>query len=171
NVGRALILQPKVMLMDETLSALGQTEQGQLLGLFERLQQQHKLTYIYISHDIAMARRGCARVAVMYLGERVELSRNERLFFDPGHPYSRALLSAAPTLEERRYSPQDCLLEGEPPSPINLPVGCAFASRCPHAFDRCRRENPVLQSRGGIDQAACHLLDLQPADAPQEVTA
>lgn len=170
NVGRALILQPKVMLMDETLSALGQTEQGQLLDLFERLQVQHKLTYIYISHDIAMVRRVCARVAVMYLGEVVELARNERLFFDPGHPYSKALLSAAPTLEQRRYHAADCLLEGEPPSPINLPVGCAFASRCPRVFDRCRVESPLLQSRGGIDRAACHLLDLAPA-IPQEIPA
>lgn len=171
NVGRALILQPKVMLMDETLSALGQTEQGQLLDLFERLQVQHKLTYIYISHDIAMVRRVCARVAVMYLGEVVELARNERLFFDPGHPYSRALLSAAPTLEERRYLPQDCLLEGEPPSPISLPAGCAFSSRCPSAFERCHRESPRLQSRGDIDRAACHLLDLHTANTLQEASA
>ncbi|MCT8974291.1 ABC transporter ATP-binding protein [Microbaculum marinisediminis] len=170
NVGRALILEPKVILMDETLSALGQTEQGQLLDLFERLQIQHNLTYIYISHDIAMVRRVCARVAVMYLGEVVELAHNERLFFDPGHPYSKALLSAAPTLEERRYNAADCLLEGEPPSPINLPVGCAFASRCPKAFDRCRVESPVLQDRGGIDRAACHLLDIVPA-TPQEIPA
>lgn len=170
NVGRALILEPRIMLMDETLSALGQSEQGYLLDLFERLQVQHGLTYIYISHDIAMVRRVCARVAVMYLGEIVELARNERLFFDPGHPYSRALLSAAPTLEERRYRPDDCLLEGEPPSPIDLPVGCAFASRCPHAFDRCRVENPRLQERGPFDRAACHLLDHAHAE-PEEISA
>ena len=98
------------------------------------------------------------RVAVMYLGEVVELAHNERLFFDPGHPYSRALLSAAPTLEERRYLSSDCLLEGEPPSPIDLPPGCAFASRCPHVFDRCLRENPAPTARGSHDRAACHLL-------------
>jgi len=159
NVGRALILEPRLMLMDETLSALGQTDQGQLLDLFERLQAQHGLTYLFISHDIAMVRRVCARVAVMYLGEVVELADNETLFFRPGHPYSRALLSAAPTLEERRYRTEDCLLDGEPPSPINLPAGCAFASRCPHAFDRCRIESPRLQARFGLNQAACHLLD------------
>lgn len=170
NVGRALILEPRLMLMDETLSALGPTEQAHLLDLLEKLQAQHGVTYLYISHDIAMVRRVCARVAVMYLGEVVELAENETLFFDPGHPYSRALLSAAPTLETRRYRSEECLLDGEPPSPIDLPVGCAFASRCPHAFDRCRMENPRLQSRGGLNQAACHLLNSE-TPARQEVSA
>ena len=159
NVARAMILEPRLLIMDETLSALDQTEQAKMLDLFERLQAQHHFTYLFISHDIAMVRRVCARVAVMYLGEVVELARNERLFFDPGHPYSKALLSAAPTLEERRYRVEDCLLEGEPPSPIDLPPGCAFASRCPSAFARCREENPPPYARGGGDRAECFLLD------------
>ena len=163
NVARAMILEPKLLIMDETLSALDQTEQGKLLDLFERLQALHGFTYIFISHDLTMVRRVCSRIAVMYLGEVVEVAPNERLFFDPGHPYSRALLSAAPTLETRRYRPEDCLLEGEPPSPIDLPPGCAFASRCPHAFDRCRVENPVLRDRGGRALAACFLNDETPA--------
>lgn len=158
NVARAMILEPQLLIMDETLSALDQTEQGRLLDLFERLQAQHGFTYLFISHDIAMVRRVCARVAVMYLGEVVELAQNERLFFDPGHPYSRALLSAAPTLEERRYRSEDCLLEGEPPSPIDLPPGCAFASRCPHVYETCLKRNPALTDRGNADRAACHLL-------------
>jgi peptide/nickel transport system ATP-binding protein len=157
NVARAMILEPKLLIMDETLSALDQTEQGKMLDLFERLQAQHGFTYIFISHDLAMVRRVCSRICVMYLGEAVEVAPNERLFFDPGHPYSRALLSAAPTLEERRYRPEDCLLEGEPPSPIDLPPGCAFASRCPHVFDRCRIENPTLTSRGDQALSACFL--------------
>lgn len=159
NVARALVLDPKVLIMDETLSALDQTEQSRLLSLFARLQKQHGLTYIFISHDLAMVRRVCNRVAVMYLGEVVELADNERLFFDPGHPYTRALLSAAPVLEDRRYDPAEHLMEGEPPSPIDLPPGCAFASRCPHAHDRCRAASPMLTSRGGRDLAACFLLD------------
>jgi peptide/nickel transport system ATP-binding protein len=159
NVARAMILEPRLLIMDETLSALDQTEQAKMLDLFERLQAQHGFTYLFISHDIAMVRRVCARVAVMYLGEVVELARNERLFFDPGHPYSKALLSAAPTLEERRYRPEDCLLEGEPPSPIDLPPGCAFASRCPSAYGRCRAENPPAYARGHGDRAECFLLD------------
>ena len=162
TVARAMILEPRLMIMDETLSALDQTEQSRLIDLFERLQAQHGFTYLFISHDIALVRRVCARIAVMYLGEVVELAANERLFFDPGHPYSKALLSAAPTLEERRYRPEDCLLEGEPPSPIDLPPGCAFASRCPVAIDKCRHVNPEPIYRGGHDRAACHLLEPEP---------
>lgn len=157
NVARAMVLEPRLLIMDETLSALDQTEQGKLLNLFERLQAQHGFTYIFISHDLTMVRRVCSRIAVMYLGETVEVAPNERLFFDPGHPYSRALLSAAPTLEERRYKPEECLLEGEPPSPIDLPPGCAFAGRCPHAFERCYKENPILTDRGEQALAACFL--------------
>ena len=158
QVARAIVLEPRLLIMDETLSALDQTEQGKLLDLFGRLQAQHGFTYIFISHDLTMVRQVCSRIAVMYLGETVEVAPNERMFFDPGHPYTRALLSAAPTLEERRYRPEECLLEGEPPSPIDLPPGCAFAGRCPHAFDRCHRENPALVSRGDQALAACFLV-------------
>ncbi|BAU92643.1 oligopeptide/dipeptide ABC transporter ATPase [Methylorubrum populi] len=156
NVARAMVLEPEILLMDETLSALDQTEQFKLLALFEKLQRTHGLTYIYISHDLAMVRKACNRIAVMYLGEVVELADNERLFFDPGHPYTRALLSAMPALEARRYRPEDCLMEGEPPSPINLPQGCAFRSRCPQAFEACAVHPPLLTARGARDLAACH---------------
>jgi len=159
NVARAMVLRPRVLIMDETLSMLDQTEQSRLLDLFEQLQTQYGLTYVYISHDLAMVRRVCDRVAVMYLGEVVEVADNERLFFDPGHPYTRALLSAVPALEERRYRPEDCLLEGEPPSPIDLPPGCSFAGRCPHAFDRCQHESPALVARGDRNFAACFLVN------------
>jgi peptide/nickel transport system ATP-binding protein len=159
NVARAMVLAPKVLIMDETLSALDQTEQFKLLKLFETLQAQHNLTYVFISHDLAMVRRVCNRIAVMYLGEVVEIASNARLFFDPGHPYSRALLSAVPTLEERRYRVEDCLLEGEPPNPIDLPPGCGFTGRCPQAFGRCGVEHPTLTTRGRHDFAACFLVD------------
>jgi len=158
NVARAMVLEPEILVMDETLSALDQTEQFKLLELFEKLQRQHDLTYIFISHDLAMVRKVCNRIAVMYLGEVVELADNERLFFDPGHPYTRALLSAMPTLETRRYRPEDCLMEGEPPSPIDLPVGCSFRNRCPQAFGPCAEANPVLTVRGQRDLASCHLV-------------
>lgn len=159
NIARAMVLEPKILIMDETLSALDQTEQFKLLGLFEKLQAEHGLTYVFISHDLAMVRRVCNRVAVMYLGEVVELAGNEQLFFEPGHPYTKALLSAVPTLEERRYDPQECLLEGEPPSPIDLPSGCSFAGRCPHAFDRCYRQTPPLYPRDAGGAAACFLVE------------
>ncbi len=159
NVARAMVLEPKILILDETLSALDQAEQFKLLELFDRLQAAHGLAYIFISHDLALVRKTCDRVAIMYLGEVVEVVGNRRLFFDPGHPYSRALLSAIPTLEPRRYRPEDCLLDGEPPNPIDLPPGCGFAARCPNAFDRCRIEAPVLVSRGRRDLAACFLVE------------
>ncbi|WP_370650405.1 dipeptide ABC transporter ATP-binding protein [Neorhizobium galegae] len=158
NVARALVLEPEILIMDETLSALDQAEQFKLLDLFQKLQVEYNLTYIFISHDLAMVRKVCNRVAVMYLGEVFELADNDRLFFDPGHPYTKALLSAMPTLEERRYHPEDCLLEGEPPSPINIPQGCSFKSRCPHAMEICEQISPVLTVRGTTDFAACHLV-------------
>ncbi|GLK67638.1 ABC transporter ATP-binding protein [Hansschlegelia plantiphila] len=170
NVARAMVLDPEILLMDETLSALDQTEQFKLLALFEKLQREHSLTYIFISHDLAMVRKACNRIAVMYLGEVVELADNDRLFFDPGHPYTKALLSAMPTLEERRYRPEDCLLEGEPPSPIDLPTGCSFRSRCPQAFDRCVRENPLLTARGRTDLSSCHLVSSPSAIAAERAS-
>ena len=157
-----MVLEPKVLILDETLSALDQAEQFKLLDLFEKLQAAHNLTYIFISHDLALVRRACDRIAVMYLGEVVEIVGNDRLFFDPGHPYSRALLSAIPTLEARRYRPEDCLLEGEPPNPIDLPPGCAFAGR-PSAFARCRETSPALFTRGQKDLAACFLVEPESA--------
>jgi peptide/nickel transport system ATP-binding protein len=159
SIARALVLEPKLLILDETLSALDQTEQTRLLALFDKLQQQHGFTYVFISHDLAMVRRTCARIAVMYLGEIVELADNRTLFFDPGHPYSRALLSAVPAIEPRPYDSESCLLEGEPPSPIAIPVGCSFASRCPLVFDRCRVESPALYDRGGGNKAACFLVE------------
>jgi peptide/nickel transport system ATP-binding protein len=158
NIARALILEPKLLILDETLSSLDQAEQARLLDLFERLQQQRKLTYLYISHDLAMVRRVCGRVAVMYLGEVVELAANATLFRNPGHPYSKALLSAVPTLDESPFQTENCLLDGEPPSPIDLPSGCGFLSRCPNAFDRCRTHSPALMERGEGNAAACFLV-------------
>jgi peptide/nickel transport system ATP-binding protein len=157
NVARALVLEPEILIMDETLSSLDQSEQFKLLDLFQRLQQEYDLTYVFISHDLAMVRKVCNRVAVMYLGEVFELADNERLFFDPGHPYTMALLSAMPTLEERRYRPEDCLLEGEPPSPLDIPTGCSFRSRCPRAMEQCDRIHPSLTVRERQDFAACLL--------------
>lgn len=159
NVARALILKPELIILDETLSSLDQVEQTRLLALFDRLQEQYHLTYIYISHDLAMVRRVCTRVAVMYLGEVVELAHNNTVFHNPGHPYSKALLSAIPTREDKPFLASECLLEGEPPSPIELPPGCGFANRCPKAFDRCHVESPVLIDRGNQDFAACFLLE------------
>ena len=156
NIARALVLEPELLILDETLSALDPMEQARLLDLFERLQARHGFTYLFISHDLAMVRRVCTRIAVMYLGKVVELADTRSVFFDPQHPYTRALLSAVPTLEEKPYRSEDCLLEGEPPSPIDLPSGCSFAARCPHAMPVCTSE-PGLTTRGGGRFAACWL--------------
>ncbi len=159
SIARALILNPKLLILDETLSALDQREQAKLIELFSRLQEKNDLTYVFISHDLAMVRKVCTRIAVMYLGEMVEIADNRDLFFDPQHPYTKALLSAAPTLEEKPFEAKYYLLEGEPPSPIDIPPGCSFASRCPNAFARCRVEAPLLLEHKPGRLAACHLLD------------
>jgi len=162
NIARAMVLEPELLILDETLSALDAVEQAKLLDLFENLQAKHRITYIYISHDLAMVRRVCTRIAVMYLGRVVELADNRTMFFDPGHPYTRALLSAVPAIEERPYAAERYLLEGEPPDPVDIPAGCTFRSRCPFAFERCEREDPRLYQRDAANLSACHLVD--PAD-------
>jgi peptide/nickel transport system ATP-binding protein len=159
SIARALILGPKLLILDETLSALDQGEQGKLIELFSGLQQKNDLTYVFISHDLAMVRKVCTRIAVMYLGEMVEVADNHELFFDPQHPYTKALLSAAPTLEEKPFDASVYLLDGEPPSPIDIPPGCSFASRCPKVFNRCLAEAPLLSEHRPGRLAACHLLD------------
>jgi peptide/nickel transport system ATP-binding protein len=165
SIARALILDPKLLILDETLTALDQREQARLIELFSKLQEKNDLTYVFISHDLAMVRKVCTRIAVMYLGEMVEISDNRELFFEPQHPYTKALLSAAPTLEQKPFNPSDFLLEGEPPSPIDIPAGCSFASRCPKAFGRCRIETPRLVEHAPGRFVACHLLDVEQAQA------
>ncbi len=157
NIARALVLEPELLILDETLSSLDQVEQAKLLDLFEKLQVKRKITYVYISHDLAMVRRVCARISVMYLGRIVELSDNETLFLDSSHPYTRALLSAVPTVEEKPYRPEIYLLEGEPPDPVDIPAGCSFRTRCPFAFERCRVEDPDLLALTDSTSSACHL--------------
>lgn len=134
------------------------------LDLFARLQRSHRLTYLFISHDLAMVRKVCSRIVVMSLGKVVEFADTATVFFDPGHPYTKALLSAVPVLEEHRCKAEDCLLEREPPSPIDLPTGCSFRARCPAAFESCRAVEPGLVTRGPGRVAACHRL-APPADA------
>ena len=114
------------MILDETLSALDPVERSHLLALFEQLQVKHGLTYLFISHDLAVR----TRIAVMYLGKMVEVADTSGTFYDPGNPYTRALLSAVPTLDANPCKPEECLLDGEPPNPICLPPGCSFRLFC-----------------------------------------
>ena len=159
NIARALVLEPKLMILDETLSALDQIEQSKLFELFDKLQRNHGFTYIFISHDMALVRKVCHRIAVMYLGRVVELADNKTLFERPSHPYSKALLSAVPTLDDHPFKSQDYLLEGEPPSPVHIPPGCSFRTRCPQAFDKCRTTDPSATALPGGGQVSCHLWD------------
>uniref|UniRef100_UPI001358746C oligopeptide/dipeptide ABC transporter ATP-binding protein n=1 Tax=Geminicoccus flavidas TaxID=2506407 RepID=UPI001358746C len=157
NIARALVLEPRLMILDETLSSLDPMEQARLLDLFEKLQASHGLTYLFISHDLAMVRKVCTRIAVMYLGKVVELADNQTVFTKPAHPYTKAMLSAVPVLEEKPYRAEDCLLEGEPPSPIDIPEGCSFRPRCPLAIGRCAQQEPGLKVVAPHEYAACHL--------------
>jgi peptide/nickel transport system ATP-binding protein len=157
NIARALVLEPTLLILDETLSSLDPGEQSRLIDLFERLQAKHGLTYLVISHDLALVRKVCSRVAVMYLGKIVENADNARIFEDPANPYTRALLSAVPVLAKGPFHPAECLVDGEPPSPINVPKGCSFASRCPRAADLCRGTEPAFVALGPPPNGvACH---------------
>lgn len=159
NIARALVLEPKLLILDETLSALDQIEQSKLFELFDRLQKTHGFTYIFISHDMALVRKVCHRIAVMYLGRIVELTDNRTMFEDPTHPYSRALLSAVPTLDDHPFKSRDYLLEGEPPSPVHIPSGCSYRTRCPQALDKCKTVDPGATLLPGGGQVSCHLVD------------
>jgi len=159
NIARALVLEPKLMILDETLSALDQVEQSKLFELFDKLQKTHGFTYIFISHDMALVRKVCHRVAVMYLGRIVELADNNTLFSNPSHPYSRALLSAVPTLDEHPFKSEEYLLEGEPPSPVHIPPGCSYRTRCPLALEICNKIDPKAKILAGGGQVSCHLVD------------
>lgn len=163
SVARALVLEPQLLILDETVSALDQSEQNKLLALFSRLQIEKNLTYIFISHDLAMVRRVCSRIAVMYLGELVEIADNRSLFYSARHPYTKALLSAVPTVEDNPYDSAKLLLDGEPPSPINIVPGCSFASRCPFTMPVCREKAPALTAVAPGSAVACHLYDANEA--------
>jgi peptide/nickel transport system ATP-binding protein len=138
SIARALILEPKVIILDETLSSLDQNEQEKLLNLFNQIQIKRKLTYIFISHDLAMVRKSCNRIAVMYMGRTVELAKNEILFNHCGHPYTRTLLCTIPTLDQNPYDKKIYLMDGEPPDPTEIDNGCSFRSRCPHPTHECK---------------------------------
>jgi oligopeptide/dipeptide ABC transporter ATP-binding protein len=159
-IARALILRPKLVLFDEPVSALDVSIQAQILSLLLALQKDFTLTYVFISHDLNVVKRICDRIAVMYLGRVVELADSEVLYRDPRHPYTQALLRAIPTPDPAGPRIEDLEgLEGDVPSPINPPPGCAFHTRCRHAMARCRKESPTLRQVAPGHQAACFLLE------------
>ncbi|MGG1662566.1 ABC transporter ATP-binding protein [Brevibacillus sp. NRS-1366] len=155
GIARALMLQPKLIIADEPVSALDVSIQSQILNLMQDLQEQLSLTYIFISHDLSVVEHICDRVAVMYLGEIVEFADKDKLFQLPLHPYSQALLSATP-ISDPDENRERIILRGDLPSPSNPPQGCKFHPRCHACMDICRKEAPPLREVDGR-QVACHL--------------
>jgi len=153
SIGRALATQPEFLVCDEPTSALDVSVQAQVLNIMKDLQRQQGLTYLFISHNLAVVRHVADQVGVMYLGRLVELADKAELFAHPRHPYTRMLLDAIPDIHMSGRSRTP--VQGEVPNPLNPPSGCAFHPRCPHANERCSRERPALSAFKGI-QVACH---------------
>ncbi len=156
-IARALAVDPEFIVADEPISALDVSIQAQVLNLLMDAQETCNLTYLFITHDLAVVEHFGTRVAVMYLGRVCELADTKTLFATPRHPYTQALLSAIPKLEDDR--PNHIRLKGEVPTPVNLPSGCVFHGRCPYANDRCRQEVPQLIATDGGAQVACHAVE------------
>ena len=159
-IARALLLRPKLIIFDEPVSALDVSIRAQILQLLLELQQDYQLTYIFISHDLSVVKRVCDRTAVMYLGRIVELAESERLYDEPLHPYTQALLESIPSAEptERHIAGQGAI-EGDVPSPIDPPKGCHFHTRCPKRMPVCSEREPPLMDVGGNHRVACLLYE------------
>lgn len=158
NIARALALNPQLIVCDEPVSALDVSIQAQVLNLFNRLQKEYGLTYVFISHDLSVIKHISDRIAIMYLGRIVEICNAAELYENPLHPYTKALLSAIPPQSpfEKR---ERIVLKGEIPSPIGEQTGCPLAGRCSFCMDKCRREMPELHPMGEGHLAACHLYE------------
>ena len=155
GLARILMLRPSLVILDEPTSGLDVSVQATVLRLFLELRERFDLTYVFISHDLAVVRLVSRRIAVMYLGQVVELGDTETVFTAPRHPYTQSLLAAVPVVGGRRVT-DEFWLEGEPPSPGNLPSGCRFRTRCPRAEARCEAEEPELRALDDGRQVACH---------------
>ena len=156
SIARALATQPEFLVCDEPTSALDVSVQAQVLNIMKDLQRQHGLTYLFISHNLAVVRHVSDQVGVMYLGRLVELSGKHQLFDNPRHPYTRMLLDAIPKMHDTGRSRTP--VSGEVPNPLNPPAGCTFHPRCPHANSRCKAEPPALLSFQGV-KVACHAVE------------
>jgi oligopeptide transport system ATP-binding protein len=157
-IARALSLGPELIVCDEPVSALDVSIQAQVINLLIDLQRRHGFSYLFIAHDLAVVAHISHRVAVMYLGRIVEIAAKTELFAHPRHPYTQALLASVPVADPKMKSLKP-LIDGDVPSPINPPSGCAFHTRCRYVMDRCKTETPILTAAGTQHQVACFLND------------
>ncbi|TCT09760.1 ABC transporter ATP-binding protein [Paralcaligenes ureilyticus] len=161
GIARALAVHPQLVICDEPVSALDVAIQAQVINLLKQLQEDMGLTYLFISHDLAVVQHLCDALSVMYLGRVVEQGERKELFSRPLHPYTYALLTADPVKDPTlRGKTTRLRLEGDPPSPLNPPPGCHFHTRCPYAQDICRTESPPLRDVGQGQHVACHLVTI-----------
>ena len=157
GIARALAVEPKVVMLDEPVSALDVSIQAQVINLLDRLQKDLSLTFVFVAHDLSVVRHVSTRIAVMYLGKIVEISPAEELYVKPIHPYTLALLGSIPIPDPRENRVRTRLkIEGEPPNPLSPPPGCRFSTRCPRAREICHRSEPQLSEYANGHVAACH---------------
>lgn len=156
-IARALAVRPKFIVCDEPVSALDVSVQAQIINLFLKLKEEYNLTYLFISHDLRVVRYISDRVAVMYLGKIVEIASSEQLYKNPLHPYTKLLLSSIPNIGKKKNIKRE-IIKGDLPSPINIPSGCRFHTRCPIAEQRCMSSEPELRNINKLHNVACHLV-------------
>lgn len=153
-------MNPEFIVCDEPVSALDVSIQAQVVNMFEDLQKQHNLTYLFIAHDLSVVNHISSRIGVMYLGHMVEMAESDELIFHSMHPYTRSLISAVPIADPKTArANKRIILQGDVPSPVNPPSGCPFRTRCPYADEQCAAEKPEFKEVSSGHYAACHHLD------------